>query len=74
MTPDEYTPTTSEVRGAYAVFGFEGNAYNHPNNHQRMDKWRAEFDRWLRDVKADVWNEAMSGVEDPHYWQENPYE
>lgn len=74
MEADEYTPTTAEVRGIYAVYGYEGNNFDHPDNHQSMDKGRAEFDRWLKGIKSEVWYEAMNSVEDAYYWRESPYD
>lgn len=46
--PPEYTPTTQEVRNHYLA----------------LDEDRAEFDRWLAQVRADVWDEgADAGAE-----------
>ena len=65
-----YTPTTEEVRGAYQgqLIKVGDNAY------QLIDENNAtaEFDRWLAEVKADVWDEGFSA----QVWSEqsrNPY-
>lgn len=43
---EPYTPTTEEIRGFYVVLGFEGNR-PFEGQHQSIQDWRAEFDRWL---------------------------
>lgn len=58
----EYTPTTEGVRKIYA---------------EQDPEWAAEFDRWLRGVLADAWDEAAGWAADPHIArgirQANPY-
>ena len=52
-----YIPTTEEVRGAY-----EGQLIKVGNNaYQLLDEAhaKAEFDRWLAEVKADAWEEGQ---------------
>ena len=50
-----YTPTTEEVRESYVLMQ---RCISYPNPD-------AEFDRWLAEVKAQVWEEAyMTGVSD----------
>lgn len=47
----EYTPTTDEVRASYSwdrVYGSDD-----------RDESRIEFDRWLAQVKAEVWDEGF---------------
>lgn len=59
----EYTPTTEEVRNRYLSEVF-------PED-------EAEFDRWLAQVKAQVWDEGHTRcfhVENPHNpVKGNPY-
>ena len=52
----DYTPTTEEVRGAY-----EGQLIKVGDNaYQLLDEAhaKAEFDRWLADVKAQAWQDG----------------
>ena len=70
-----YTPTTEKVRGAY-----EGQLIKVGNNaYQLLDEAhaKAEFDRWLAEVKAQAWEEGyVSGSFDEHEgspYTNNPY-
>ena len=47
-----YTPTTEEVRENYG--------WNGPDSYIKSNREasRAEFDRWLNKVKAEVWDEG----------------
>ena len=73
-TTSEYTPTTDDVRERYAE-DYE------PNNGfvLRGDRDYAEFDRWLRTVKAEAWEEGRrsSAIYYPDEkrteWPTNPY-
>lgn len=50
---DDYTPDTEEVRELYwAVSGLP----------RRDPKAWEEFDRWLRKVKAEAWDEAVDSA------------
>lgn len=42
-------------------------------NSQDAAASRAEFDAWLKEVAAEVWEEAMDTVQDPYYRTVNPY-
>ena len=44
----DYTPTTEEVRETYFITGYKTTP--------------EQFDRWLRQVKAEVWDEAVAGM------------
>lgn len=50
----EYTPTDDEVRGAYQgqLIKTDTNIYSLIDE----DQARAEFDRWLAEVKAEAWD------------------
>ena len=68
----DYTPTTEEVRGAY-----EGQLIKVGDNaYQLLDEAhaKAEFDRWLTEVKAEAWEEGWVSCFHA-YWhkEENPY-
>lgn len=69
MEADEYILTTESVRSWYAN---ARTIYGDPD--RSNDLMRDEFDAWLKTVKSEVWYEAMNCVEDPHYWQESPYD
>ncbi len=57
---NDYTPTTEEVRNQYS--GFSTSNSNHTG---QVYINLAKFDRWLAEVKAQVWKEAyMTGVSD----------
>ena len=59
---DKYTPTTWEVRAAWAEF--DGCVSTVA---QYAEVARIEFDRWLSEVKAKAWTEgAEFGVRDQH--------
>ena len=66
----DYTPTTEEVRGRYFWYGDYGD--------KEPVEIEAEFDRWLNEVKAQVWEQgyaigwatAWHGLEHP---ARNPY-
>ena len=47
---DDYTPTTLEVRESYTYFRGTIPLVEHA----------AEFDRWLNEVKAEVWEEVVN--------------
>ena len=47
---DDYTPTTLEVRESYTYFRGTIPTVEH----------EAEFDRWLNEVKAEVWEEGVN--------------
>jgi hypothetical protein len=51
----DYTPTTEEVRNQYS--GFSTSNSNHTG---QVYLNFAEFDRWLEEVKAQVWDEAYT--------------
>ena len=52
---DKYTPTTWEVRSAWAEFdGYVGTVA------QYAEVARIEFDRWLSEVKAKAWEEGFA--------------
>ena len=54
----DYTPTTEEVRGAY-----EGQLIKVGDNaYQLLDEAhaKAEFDRWLAEIKAEAWEEGYA--------------
>jgi len=51
---DDYTPTTKQVRGAYAAY--LGGTFDERQYDRRVER----FDRWLKRVKADVWDEGNS--------------
>ena len=51
----DYTPTTQEVRGKYATH--QGARYR---GQKYLDLRRAEFDRWLNEVKAEAWDEGFT--------------
>ena len=53
MTSD-YTPSTDEVRNEYI---------DTANPSWLDEEIGREFDRWLRAVKAEAWNEALAHVE-----------
>ena len=72
----DYTPTTEEVRKAYlslrgGMTWYEGKA----------DAIDAQFDRWLAEVKREVWDDAVNQViatvrcdsEDVTWVNKNPY-
>lgn len=67
---NEYTPTTEQVRRDYARAGY-------PLDADYRSVGRAEFDRWLRGVLADAWDEgAGAGYDDAEAGREekhNPY-
>lgn len=48
----DYTPTTEQVRSAWAYFR------NVSQADTTYPEALAQFDRWLADIKADVWDEA----------------
>ena len=51
---EDFTPTTEDVRLIWIIS-------------QTGCKARAEFDRWLNEVKAEAWDEgAIFGVRDQH--------
>ena len=68
----DYTPTTEEVRKGYA-----GALYLSDVPRDRSE----EFDRWLTEVKREVWDEAVNQViatvrcdsEDITWFNKNPY-
>lgn len=65
-----YTPTTAVVRTDYIRTQFTD-----------VDKAGEEFDRWLAEVKREVWDEAVNAVistvrcdsEDITWYNSNPY-
>ena len=61
----EYTPTTDEVRAQWG--------YNYPD-YDNTDK---QFDRWLAEVKAEVWEQGFFDGVDHALWKikfdKNPY-
>ena len=59
-----YTPTTAVVRTDYIRTQFTD-----------VDKAGEEFDRWLAEVKAEVWEEGMyAGKADDYFGDpDNPY-
>ena len=67
----DYTPTTEEVRESYVLMQ-KCSAYPEPE---------AEFDRWLAEVKREVWDDAVNQViatvrcdsEDVTWVNKNPY-
>lgn len=55
---DEYTPSTEEVREAYAHEADSiGEVQYRPENHAEFDRWLAEHDRA---VAANAWDEGFT--------------
>lgn len=54
----DYTPTTEAVRGAYLY-----EAQRHGDAFKGNAATRAEFDRWLAQVKAEAWDECFDSLE-----------
>lgn len=54
----KYTPSTEEIRMAWT--------FDKASEHSEAEALKAfdEFDRWLNEVKADVWDSAMRGETD----------
>lgn len=76
---NEYTPTTSSIRGIYYR-----EYYEYPK--RNINVLDAEFDRWLAEVKAEAWDEGFNAGEGeayehearlqwsmPHTCAKNPY-
>ena len=49
----DYTPPTEQVREIYAEIRHESTGLG-------FDPHRAEFDRWLEQVKAEAWDEGFA--------------
>lgn len=71
----EYVPTTDEVRERYVDTGWGPDGMlGWPNDPE-------EFDRWLADHDAGVWDECFNAMVKWHeptstelmYWPDNPY-
>lgn len=60
---EAYTPTTEEVRSQYQERGNLGWLLNVAPYNFDKQAMRDEFDRWLRTVKADAWEEGVAAVE-----------
>jgi hypothetical protein len=80
---EAYTPTTEEVSLHYAahrLVTLEGNDNDLPTSYvvRRLDQvYGPEFDRWLRIVKAQAWDEGWVGgacTHGQHPRESNPYE
>ena len=61
MTTD-YTPSTEDVRARYHLAGVSDTTPQFLIDMGRKVCYD-EFDRWLRAVKAEAWNEALTHVE-----------
>lgn len=61
----DYTPTTEEVRRAHWL----GTAMR-STDHLREN---AVFDRWLAEVKAQVWEEGYNAKWAETWFEDNPY-
>jgi hypothetical protein len=61
---NDYTPTTEEVRGTYATYGFS-DCHRHvgETDHQAIDAFHAEFDRWLAAHDADTREQCAREIE-----------
>lgn len=59
-----YRPTTGEIKESYATNpeGVSQRAWDEVIAHAELRR-RDEFDRWLQNVKAEAWNEALTHVE-----------
>ena len=71
----DYTPTTEEVRGAFVV-GCDFSNHLGAGSDDLSDASSPEFDRWLNEVKAQVWEEGWhTGNKDSDGLQPtvNPY-
>ena len=66
----DYTPTTEEVRETYQG----GLIQVGPNTYEIVDEKqaKAEFDRWLAEVKAQAWQEGWD-TKPPYQEINNPY-
>lgn len=60
----EYTPPTEQVREIYAEIRHEGTG-------QGFKPHRAEFDRWLNEIKAEAWDEGSRAEADRAWRQED---
>lgn len=70
----DYTPTTEEVRGYIARVQGTGGSLAHAQA-EAIGLW---FDRWLAQVKAEVWDECGQDIHGDHYpdtetYLRNPY-
>lgn len=60
----EYTPSTDDVRFEYAMHKSVVNSrISESGQGTKLGIHFDEFDRWLRVVKAEAWNEALTHVE-----------
>ena len=60
----DYTPTTQQVRDGYR-FDPEEDYYNPLQAGANTERAGRDFDRWLKQVKAEAWEEGYrQGIED----------
>jgi hypothetical protein len=74
----DYIPTTEEVREQFSCIGRAIEAATElrgGSNFKKTDEvWTKYFDRWLADVKAEVWYEGYNaGKPYPMLVTKNPY-
>jgi hypothetical protein len=53
---EEYTPTEHIIRERYWLATIDDSGF--PGVEEYADRHRAEFNRWLAEVKRDVWDEV----------------
>lgn len=60
----EYTPTITEVRGSYVVHNFR-DCHSRPGEaeHQSVNQFGAEFDRWLAAHDAELREQIAQEIE-----------
>jgi len=62
----EYTPEEGEVWGAYKFWLQQW-------SDKTVEEITAEFDRWLAEVKAQVWEEGYNAKWAETWFEDNPY-
>lgn len=62
---NKHTPTTEEVRDAFAIRKWDNFQRNYPNSHDKTerDAERQRFDRWLAQVKAEALRDAAEALD-----------
>lgn len=72
----DYTPTTEEVREAWIIARYWDDYELFDIDEKMRDEESAQFDRWLKQVKAEAWDEGFDAGVDNVVLKEfvfNPY-
>lgn len=65
-------PVDNDIRAAFIGWETDGEYWKTPNDRENAENEVGEvFDRWLNQVRAEVWDEGAEFMDSDHFWHDN---